>query len=267
MAIEITLLGQFGLACNGTRVQAPAWTRRQGAALVKLLALSPGRRLHREQVIDAIWPDQSVAEAAPRLHKAAHFARRAAGSPNTIVLRDDTVALFPDEDVTVDALEFIAAAEGALHSNDHVAHQAALRTWSGDLLPDDLYEEWTELPRERIRALRTDLLRRLGRWDELVEIDPTDEEAHIAVMKALAERGDRHGALRQFERLDRALTRELGVGPSAAAMALRDQLVDVPVGDITLAVRPADGLIGRDGECRNIADVLSEVDGRDGNVV
>ncbi len=79
MTIEITLLGRFEVRRDGQPVPADAWGRRHAAALVKLLALSPGRRLHREQVIDALWPDDTVEDAAPKLHKAAHFARKAAG--------------------------------------------------------------------------------------------------------------------------------------------------------------------------------------------
>jgi hypothetical protein len=41
----------------------------------------------------------------------------------------------------------------------------------------------------------------------------------------MAAAGDRRGALRQFERLDRVLGRELGVGPGPDAIALRDELV------------------------------------------
>ncbi len=91
MTIEITLLGTFEVRRGGRAVPASAWRRRHAAALVKLLALSPGRRLHREQVIDALWPDLGVHEAAPKLHKAAYFARKAAGS---VVLRGESVALF-----------------------------------------------------------------------------------------------------------------------------------------------------------------------------
>ena len=48
--------------------------------LVKVLALARDRRLHREQVIDALWPGLSRRRPpAPRLHKAAHYARRALG--------------------------------------------------------------------------------------------------------------------------------------------------------------------------------------------
>ena len=51
---------------------------------MKLLALAPGRRLHREQVIDALWPDLPPTPPRPRLHKAAHYARRALGAPDAV---------------------------------------------------------------------------------------------------------------------------------------------------------------------------------------
>src|SRR4029453_15189051 len=81
LAVEITLLGGFAVRCDGHAVPAPAWRRRQAAAVVKLLALSPGYRLHREQLIDALWPEDALGEAAPKLHKPAPYARRAADAP------------------------------------------------------------------------------------------------------------------------------------------------------------------------------------------
>ena len=57
---------------------------------------------------------------------------------------------------------------------------------------------------------------------------PADEEAHLALAGAHSERGDRRAALRQLERLDQALRRELGTAPSAAAETLRRQLETTP---------------------------------------
>ncbi len=55
-------------------------------------------------------------------------------------------------------------------------------------------------------------------------MDPTDEEAHLRLITELSGRGDRRSALRQFERLERALRQELGVAPSPAAVTLRARL-------------------------------------------
>src|SRR5215211_6339337 len=91
--VEVTMLGRFAVSVAGTEIPAQAWSRRQAAGLVKLLALAARRQLHREQVMDALWPGATPEEAAPRLHKAAHFARRVLG-PTSIVLRSDVVVLF-----------------------------------------------------------------------------------------------------------------------------------------------------------------------------
>src|SRR5690349_17754457 len=104
--VGITLLGGFAVTVGGMPVDPTEWHRRQAAALVKVLALSPRRTLHREQLIDLLWPELTVEDAAPRLHKAAHYARRALGGPGSIVLAGESAALFPSREVRVDALEF-----------------------------------------------------------------------------------------------------------------------------------------------------------------
>jgi DNA-binding SARP family transcriptional activator len=65
---EVRLLGGFSVALGGKPVDASHWNRRAAAGLVKVLALAAGRRAHREQVMNALWPDCAVAEAMPRLH-------------------------------------------------------------------------------------------------------------------------------------------------------------------------------------------------------
>ena len=42
---------------------------------------------HRDQVVDALWPDLAPEAAAARLNTAVHYARRALGDPTAIVRR------------------------------------------------------------------------------------------------------------------------------------------------------------------------------------
>ena len=223
--IEITLLGRFAVEVDGVEVADTHWKRRHAAALVKVLALAPGRRLHREQIVDLIWPDDTIDEAVPKLHKAAHYARRALDVPSSVVLRGETVVLCPDADVRVDVVRFEEVARRALADEDVVAAREALTLYGGELLPQDRYEEWAEERREHLRLRHLDLLRLAGRWEAVVEMDPSDELAHLELMRRHATNGDRHAALRQFERMDRTLRRELGVAPGKEALALRDRLL------------------------------------------
>jgi DNA-binding SARP family transcriptional activator len=225
MAVIIRLLGGFGVEVDRVPVPAEAWSRRQAAALVKLLAVSPQRTLHREQVIDALWPDLGLDEAAPRLHKAAHYARRAIGTASSVVLRGEVASLCPDEEVWVDAFAFDEAAHDALAKGSATAAEEALALHGGQLLPHDLYEPWTEALRERLSLRYLQLLRQAERWEDLLAVDPADEDAHLALMRAHVATGDRRTALAQYERMARTLERELGVEPGPAARMLRDELL------------------------------------------
>jgi len=245
MSVQVRLLGGFGVVRDGVPVAADAWRRRQAAQLVQLLSLSRDRRMHREQVVDALWPGLSWDVAAPRLHKAAHYARRAVGDPDTVVLRHELVSLFPDrDDVEVDAREFSRATGVALQSGDQALAADALRWYAGPLLPHDLYEPWTEEPRRSLRQQHLDLLRLLERWDDVLAEEPADEQAHLALARARASAGDVRGALVQLERLEQALRRELGASLPAEAVQLRAELERTAVGhrQRSASAAPADGM-------------------------
>ena len=60
-----------------------------------MLALTPGRRVHREQVMELLWPELTATAAQNNLHQALHAARRALGA-DCISLGDGMVALDAD---------------------------------------------------------------------------------------------------------------------------------------------------------------------------
>lgn len=225
---EIRLLGGFEVRRGDAVVPREAWRHRRAAELVKMLALAPDRTMHRELVLDALWPDLSPAAAAANLHKAAHLARAALG-PRAVVLRNELVALWPDSPVTVDAVQLELDASTALRDGDPARCAEVAASYPGELLPDDRYASWSELPRERIQSLRLALLRQAGQWALLLAEDPTDEEAHRNLMRAHAGAGRRSQALRQFDRLRDALDADLDVQPSAESVALYDEIANEPL--------------------------------------
>jgi pimeloyl-ACP methyl ester carboxylesterase/DNA-binding SARP family transcriptional activator len=219
-AVAVNVLGGFGFVIDDRQV--PELNRRDAGRLAKLLALTPGRRMHREVLVDALWPDADPGRTANRLHKAAHFVRRASGCVESVVLDGTTVAMFPDAEVTVDADDFERLANRALASGDRDDLRRAADAYTGDLLPHDPYEDWVFHHRQRLQLRYREVLRALGDHALLVELEPTDEAAHVGLMRDLLGRGDRAGVVRRFEVLRRVLADELGVGPSAEAIAVRD---------------------------------------------
>ena len=267
MSVQVKLLGGFGVTVDGVPVASDVWGRRQAAQLVQLLALTRDRRMHREQVIDALWPGLSWDAAAPRLHKAAHYARRALDDADAVVLRQELVGLFPGrDDVEVDVHEFTQTAQQALRTGDATLAAEALEWYAGPLLPDDPYAPWSDEPRTAARQQHLDLLRLLGRWDDVLAEEPADEEAHLALARARAAGGDVRGALVQLERLEQALRGELGAAPGPEAVRLRAELErsaaaarGAALGRGRLARRAAAArLFGRRGVGDQIRSILDE---------
>jgi predicted ATPase/DNA-binding SARP family transcriptional activator len=228
MRVHIRLLGGFEVLLDGRPVLEQHWRRRAAAGLVKLLALQPERRLRREQVIDALWPDLLLDEAGPRLHVAAHHARTALASRDSVVLAGGTVMLLPEAQVSVDVHEFDRAAQTARTTGDPEEAARAADLYTGALLPDDLYESWAEEPRERLAVRHLELLKAAGRYEELVEADPLDEEAQLVLVRDQLSRGERRTALRSLDRMTELFRRELGVEPSPVALALRKEAEELP---------------------------------------
>lgn len=61
--VRISLLGGFGMSV-GSRTIEESGRLRKAEDLIKLLTLAPGHSLHRERVVDALWPDLGTQQAA-----------------------------------------------------------------------------------------------------------------------------------------------------------------------------------------------------------
>jgi len=233
--VRIELLGRFRVTVGTRVIPDDAWQRKP-AAVVKLLALAPGHRLHRERLIDLLWPGLEPAAAAANLRKAVHRARRVLGAP-VIVSRAELLAL-PADGMWIDIDELVGAVAAARRSKDAGEYERALALWGGDLLPDDLYETWAierrrELHDELLSALEetAGILEASGDIDGAIRIvsrvvadEPLREHGHLWLIRLHALAGRRAEALREYERFRELLARELGTEPSAEAQRLHEEV-------------------------------------------
>ena len=215
--LALRLLGRFEVTLGSSVVPASLWRRRKAATLVKLLALADGHRMHREVMMDRLWPGLDVAAATNSLHQVLHVARRAlapgwVGDVAPVVLKNEIVSLCPEGGLWVDVDAFETLAAVARQRDTAIAYRQALELYGGELLPDDLYEDWWADRREGLRRLKVDLLLGLavaivGDRLAVIEVyrqalaaDPYNEVACLGLMGALAENGDRAGALTRARR-------------------------------------------------------------------
>ncbi len=229
--LRIWLFGEFRVAVEGHEVPTTAWSRSKARSLVKLLALAPGHRLHREQLMDWLWPDLPPDAAAANLRKAIHFARRAMGS-GAVRVRNDVVRLEATT-LWVDVDQFEAAARAG-------DMDGALALYSGDLLLEDRFESWCERRRDQLRSaaaeLQLDLSHSLeargdhreaiAALEHLLALEPLNEAGHCGLIRLHAIAGRRDVALRWYSHLEDRLAVELGVSPGDEARRLRDEIAE-----------------------------------------
>lgn len=240
--LRVSVLGGFSVAVGTEPVAPDAWRRRKPAALLKILALAPGHRAHREQVMDLLWPDLEPVAAGANLRKAIHQARAALdgvspGAGRLLEFQNDVLSLSPDA-LTIDTVAFRSELTAARRSGDVEQYRHALALYSGELLPDDPYEEWTTGPR---RELHEEYVAGLTEWCSgleaegdiegaievgrtLVAAEPTREESHALIMRLYGLAGRRSDALRQYDHLAEILDHEMGAEPSARVQRLREEI-------------------------------------------
>lgn len=281
--LRIYLLGRFEVVSGERAIIDQSWPRRKAKTLFKLLALNAGQWLHRDQVLDAVWPDMDPAAADHNFRQNLHYLRRAFaahGLALPVVSAARSMLSLP-EDAWVDANAFRAEAERARATGTSAEqYESALALYSGDLLPEDIYEEWTESQREDLKALRRRLLFDLGRLhqlqgrseaaarrlEELVRVDPLDEEAHRALMRLYGESGNRQRAARLYERCRELLKAQLDLEPSEETQALHRELIS---GRFTAGPRVpqlSGALIGREHETKELRAALEGMIARRGQV-
>ena len=75
--VDAQVLGGFSVAVDGRTVAPSAWGRLSAERLVKLLLVTRGHDMSREDVGEALWPEAAPDRQATNVRKALHFAKRA----------------------------------------------------------------------------------------------------------------------------------------------------------------------------------------------
>ena len=167
-AVAIDVLGGFTVRRNGTAVPANAWQSKKARELLKLLIVRRGQPAPREQFTEWLWPDSDPAASANRFRVALSVLRSVLDpereKPTDHYVRSEGGSLRLDLDhVEVDVERFL----DAVAASDYVSAEARYR---GEVLPEDIYEDWAVPFREEARvayvAAATTLLRKAVAGDD-----------------------------------------------------------------------------------------------------
>ncbi len=181
--VALRCFGGFSLALFGEVVDCATVKPRARAAL-HVLAMRAPRPVHRDTLVDALWPGADAKMGARNLHVVVSSLRQllepgvARGASSLIVREGETYRLDLPAGAESDLLAFEAAlAEGreAVAAGDRpraaAAYRAALDLHRGDLLADDGSVDWVARARDECRTEAAAAAQALAEI-ELAEGDP-----------------------------------------------------------------------------------------------
>jgi DNA-binding SARP family transcriptional activator len=244
--LKVRLLGRFEVEVEGRLVRD--WRSRRARELFAYLVLNRDQDLSRHRLMGVFWPDHSEERAENNLSLTVLALRRLLDDGRTgaslVAYRSGCYALtasetWVDAEVFQQAVHLGAARQAGGDAADAIeALDRAIGLYQGDLLPGDLYAEWTQPYRQELQDDFADALRRRaelarlqGDYDHSIElnrrllaIDPATEDAHRQLMLDFLATGQRSRAVTQMEACRRALKRHLGVSPSRETLAVFERV-------------------------------------------
>lgn len=242
--LRIVSFGSFALFRGADPLTEPTLRRGKPRALLAAL-LCDGASVHRERLLEWLWPDLPPDRGLASLHSTLSAVRRAldpsldrsVGS-SVIVTEGETYRLLLRTEDEWDASRFLQLAcrahgAGPLEARiTRLLEAEAVRT--GLFLPEWPYEEWAAQTRSEVDRAFEEVVERLAeafsearqpraaisRYERLLGLDPEREAWHRALMRTYAAAGERALALRQFHLCRQLLRERLGVEPSRATQTL-----------------------------------------------
>jgi DNA-binding SARP family transcriptional activator len=247
-ALRITALGGFAVSRGGVPVASLSRGRNRARMLVAMLVAADGP-IHREVVMEWLWPHLPPARALAALHTTLHSVRRLLDPDHGprdalgVVATDGEayrLALDERDDLDVRSLDRLVSEAGGLPGGaERVDRLLAAESLRGAFLPEWPYEAWASERRAEVERTQRWVLAGLAeeletageplaaasRYARLVEQEPEQESWHRALMRAYAAAGERGLALRQFHACRRILRERLGSEPGPETRSLYTALL------------------------------------------
>ena len=230
--VAVQTLGGFRLLRRGAAVPSDAWGSKKARDMLKMLAARRGHPVARDELIEALWPEEDPARTGNRLSVALSTLRsvldpqRELLQDHFVVAADGAVRLSLDA-VELDVESFLETAELGLRAwrsggEDALSLlEAADGAYTGDFLEEERYEDWAEPLRREALAVYVEVLRALAEatgapkyFLRIIERDRYDEQAHLGLVCALAAAGA-HGEARRAYRSYLSAMQELGSEPAS----------------------------------------------------
>jgi len=278
MKWRVRLFGGLQVSQGDTSVdQFP--TKRSGLILARL-ALTRQGAVGRDELAEALWPEDYLDATRVRLRQELKRLRDALGEAADLVQTDRTWVRLDLDACEVDVREFDHRFRLAKAGENRVPHlRAALDLYTGPLLPE-YQEDWVVAARQenrsRVLLARCEVSQELRLTDPRAAVeealaavrqDPQYEPAVVALIRAFQSAGDAGSARRAYADYERLLQRDRRTPSDAVRILLDEQEAPITPTDLVVPTPPEsrvenlpefnDSFYGREEEVQTILGVIA----------
>lgn len=247
-SLIIYTLGPFRVYQNDQLITD--WNGLKGLMILKYLVANFGKPIPKDILMDVFWPDVDFESARRNLHQAVYSLRQTLRKNQRdfqhILFENECYLFNPKLKVWIDFLEFEKQVQQGRRLERENQLNAATKKYGvaeglyqGNFLDEDLYEEWPQLERERLRTLYLDTTDRLSKYylekgectiavnlcQKILALDNCHEGAYRRLIRCFAVQGQRHLAIRTYKQCQAVLEAELALDPTAETVAVYHQAI------------------------------------------
>lgn len=246
-SVRLAVFGGIGLHVGDREI---ALSSRKAKALIAYLALAPGMKETRDRLVGLLWSEFDDTKARASLRQLVYALRETFDNEGLAGLAADKLHVSLDPSIFTTDLDYAFASVDRGDPLDCLINETRISETilSGHDDVDPSFACWLRTKREcvrqrLIRGLEAQLMGPKGPVHQtkrvaraLFQVDPTNEAACRALMRAYVECGDTAGALAAYKQLWDHLEDDHDMEPSAAT---QDLVVAIKNGTFT---PPASGL-------------------------
>lgn len=291
MHLAVQLLGPFQATLDGVAISESR--TRKIEALLAFLILEAQTAHRREQLIGLFFPEMPDDQARTNFRQILTRLRRAIhdeeADPPFLIITRESIQFNPYSDYSLDVNSFQQLFQGCPQHHPGRGYdphcpdcrhqrQQAIQLYRGpflsDLYLDDsaTFENWAGAYRQTLHHAALATLQELATNHEhtgdyraaqhyaqqLLQLEPWEEETQQQLLRLLAYQGQRNAALRQYNTYARLLRQELGIEPLPETQALQATIAAAS------SVRPhnltpnSPDVVGRETELRQLHQFLAD---------
>lgn len=245
--IYFSLFGRFTMTVDGVIVPESEWKTKKIAGVLKFLLVHRNRLVSKDQLMEVFWPGVDKKLASTSLRAALYELKKVLrkyglsteGQMSLLNENRNSLGIYAGNALTVDVDLFLAhfeelkkLPEKNLEEKKEILEMLVL-LYQGDLLEEELYEDWTFTEREGLRSIylraAADLSGIYARDNEgdkaeklllkMLSNDRYNEEACLRLLELYISNNQKSRAVRLYEKFSSRFEKDLGIQPNHSLLA------------------------------------------------